>query len=174
MAVLAVSLDHPDTPAKTIEDAGKQLKLTMPLLRDNGTEARERLKIIGPPTTLFIDAKGVLQDCNFDFSPIAAAAAPRKLEKLLAGEDLAKQTLEEFQQRAKEIEKGVDMQFSGEALTATVQQAKPTPAAAKSEPAKLHLKSLWKCVAVHPAGNILVAQEPAARRESSSSTASAR
>ena len=27
VAVLAVSLDHPDTPAKTIEDAGKQLKI---------------------------------------------------------------------------------------------------------------------------------------------------
>ena len=117
VAVLAVSLDHPDTPAKTIEDAGKQLKLTMPLLRDNGIEARERLKIIGPPTTLFIDAKGVLQDCIIGFSPVAAAAAPRKLERLLAGEDLAKQTLEEFQQQSKEIEKAVDMQFAGEVQT---------------------------------------------------------
>ncbi len=159
VAMLAVSLDHPDTPAKTIEDAGKQLKLSLPLLRDNGSEARDRLKVIGPPTTLFIDAKGVLQDCNFDCTPIAAAAAPRKLERLLAGEDLAKQTIEDFQQRSKEIEKGVDMQFSGEATSTTVQQAKPTPAAVKSEAAKLRLKSKWKCVAVHPAGNILVLKE---------------
>jgi len=160
VALLAVSLDHPETPAKTIEDAAKQLKMSVPLLRDNGSEARERLKIIGPPTTLFIDAKGVLQDCNFDFSQVAAAAAPRKLERLLAGEDLAKQAIEDFQQRSKEIEKGVDMQFSGEALTTTVQQAKATPAAAKSEPTKLLLKSQWKSAAVHPAGNILVTQEP--------------
>ena len=158
LAVLAVSLDHPDTPAKTIEDAGKQLKMMLPLLRDNGMEARERLKIIGPPTTLFVDSKGVLQDCNFDFSQVAAAATPRKSERLMAGEELAKQALGEFQQRSKEIEKAVDMQFSGEAVTATVQQVKPTPAAAKCEPAKLHLKSLWKCAAVHPAGNILVVQ----------------
>ena len=32
VAVLAVSLDHPDTPSKMIEDAEKQLKLTLPLL----------------------------------------------------------------------------------------------------------------------------------------------
>ena len=159
VAVLAVSLDHPETPAKAIEDVAKQLKISAPLLRDNGTEARERLKVIGPPTTLFIDAKGVLQDCNFDFSQIAAAAAPRKLERLLAGEDLAKETLEEFQQRSKKIEKGVDLQFSGEAQTVTVQQAKSTPAAAKNEPTKLRLKSLWKCPTVHPAGNILVSGE---------------
>jgi peroxiredoxin len=160
VAVLAVSLDHPDAPAKAIEDAAKQLKIAVPVLRDNGSEARERLKIIGPPTTLFIDAKGVLQDCNFDFSPVTAAAAPRTLERLLAGEDLAKQTLEEFQQRSKKIEKGVDLQFSGEAQAVTVQQAKTTPAAAKSEPVKLHLKSQWKCATTHPAGNILVAPEP--------------
>ncbi|MEI8372532.1 MAG: TlpA disulfide reductase family protein [Planctomycetota bacterium] len=159
VAVLAVSLDPPDTPAKTLEDAEKQLKMTVPLLRDNGMEARERLKIVGPPTTLFIDAKGVLQDCNSDFSQVAAAAAPRKLERLLAGEDLAKQAIEEFQQRSKEIERGVDMQFSGEALTTTVQQVKATPAATKSEPKKFLLKSRWKCTAVHPAGNILVTQE---------------
>jgi len=160
VALLAVSLDHPDTPAKTIEDATRQLKLDVPLLRDNGSEARQRLKVIGPPTTLFIDAKGVLQDCNFDVSQISASAAPRKLERLLAGEDLAKETLAEFQRRCKMIEKGVDLEFSGEAQTVTLEQAKPTPAAAKSAPAKLHLKSLWTCPTAHPAGNILVSQEP--------------
>ena len=160
VVVLAVNLDHPDTPAKTIEDAGKQLKLTMPLLRDNGVEARERLKIIGPPTTLFIDAKGVLQDCIMGYIPTAAAAAPRTLERLLAGESLAKRTREEFQQQFKQMEKAVDMQFSGEVQTATVQQSKPTPAAARSAAARLRLKSQWTCPAVRPAGNILVAQDP--------------
>ena len=159
VAMLAVSLDYPDMPSKTIEDAGKQLKLTMPLLRDNRREAGERLKIIGPPTTLFIDAKGVLQDCMLGVNPATAAATPRKLEKLLAGEDLAKQALEEFRQQIKEYERTVDMQFSGEALVATVQQAKTTAAVAKREPTKLRLKSQWKCAAVHSAGNILVTQE---------------
>jgi len=163
VAILVVSLDHPDTPAKAIEDAAKQLKCDVPLLRDNGTEARERLKVIGPPTTLFIDAKGVLQDCNFDVSQIVIAAAPRKLERLLAGEDLAKETLAEFQQRCKLIEKGVDLQFSGEAQTVTMEQAKPTPAATKSDPAKLRLKSLWTCATAHPTGNVLVSQEPGAK-----------
>ena len=36
---------------------------------------------------------------------------------------------------------------------------RPRPPAAKSEPRKLRLKPLWKCDAIHPAGNILVAQE---------------
>ena len=163
VAVLAVSLDHPDTPAKAIEDAAKQWKITVPILRDNGTEARERLKIIGPPTTLLIDAKGVLQDCNFDCTSLSAAAVPRKVERLLAGEDLAKAALDEFQQRSREIEKGVDMQFSGEAVAATVEQARPAPPAAKSQPVKLRLKSLWKCGAVHPAGNLLVAPDAGGR-----------
>ena len=87
---------------------------------------------------------------------------PRKLEKLLAGEDLAGQALEKFRQRIQEDEKGVDLQFSGEAQTATVQQAKPTPPAAKNEPVKLRLTSLWKCMAISTAGNILVTTNPAA------------
>ena len=120
----------------------------MPILRDPDLEARERLKIIGLPTTFFIDAKGMLQDCIVGDSPLAAATTTRKLEKLLAGEVLAGQTMEEFQQRLKEYEKEVDLQFSGEAQTATVQQAKPTPPAAKSEPKKFHLASLWKCTAI--------------------------
>jgi peroxiredoxin len=162
LAILAVTLDHPDTPAKTIEEAAKQLKINVPLLRETGIEARDRLRIVGAPTTLFIDAKGVLQDCIIGYIPTAAAAAPRKLERLLAGEDLAQQTREEFQRQFREIEKAVDIQFSGEAQTAVVQQARPTPAAAKREPVKLRLKPQWKCEAVRPAGNILVTKEPGA------------
>ena len=44
VAVLAVNLDDPDTPAKTIEDAAKQLKLTRaapPRQRHRGPRAAE-------------------------------------------------------------------------------------------------------------------------------------
>jgi peroxiredoxin len=163
VVVLAVNLDPPETPATNIEEAAKQLKLAATLLHDNGMEAREQLKIIELPTTLFIDPKGVLQYCNTEFNPLPAAAAPGKLEKLLAGEDLVPQTRDEFQQRSKKIEKQVDMEFSGEAQTTTVEQSKATLAAAKSEPARLRLKSLWKCVEVHP-GNLLVTPDPGGPR----------
>ena len=113
------------------------------------------------PATFFLDANGVLQDCVIGDSPLAAAATTRKLERLLAGGDLATDALEKFQERIKEDEKEVDLLFSGEVQTATLQQATPTPAAAKSQPVKIHLKPLWKCDAVHPAGNILVVEPPA-------------
>jgi thiol-disulfide isomerase/thioredoxin len=159
VAVLAVNLDSPDMPAKAIEDAARQLKLTVPLLRDNGVEARDRLKIMTLPTTLLVDAKGVLQDCIIGSLPVSAAAAPRKLEQVLAGEDLAKPALAEFQRQLGEIEKAVDLKFSGEVQSDTLTMP-PTPMAARSEPAKLHFKPLWKCEAIGPAGNILVTQDP--------------
>jgi outer membrane lipoprotein-sorting protein/peroxiredoxin len=158
VAVLTVSLDPPSMPAKTIEEAAGRLKISGPLLRDNGTEARERLKITGVPTSILMDARGVIQDCNIGYIPISAAAFPRKLEKLLAGEDLAKQTLAEYQQQLKEVEKAIDLQFSGEVQTDTV-PVQPAAMAARSGPAKLRLKPLWKCAAIRPAGNILVTQD---------------
>jgi len=87
---------------------------------------------------------------------LAAAATSRKLESLLAGEELAPQALEKFRQRVQEQEKEVDSQFSGEAQTATLQQGKPTPPAAKSVPKKFRLTPLWTCKAISTPGNILV------------------
>ena len=59
-----------------------------------------------------------------------------KLEKLLAGEDLATEAMESFRNGSKQDEKEVDLQFSGEVQTATFEQAKATPPAAKSQPDK--------------------------------------
>ena len=66
------------------------------------------------PATFFVDSKGILQDCIVGDSPLAAAATTGKLEKLLGGEELAGQAMEKYQQRLKEYEKEVDLQFSGE------------------------------------------------------------
>lgn len=160
VAVWAINLDSAEVETKTIEETAKQWKLSVPVLRDPELETPKLLRISALPATFFLDAKGVLQDCIVGDSPLAAAATARKLASLLAGEELAAQALEKFQQRVKQEEKEVDLQFSGEAVTTTVQQIKPTPAAAKRAPAKLRLKPLWHCTAVRPGGNILVVEEP--------------
>jgi peroxiredoxin len=156
VAVWAINLDSSQVEAKTIEETARQWKLSAPILRDPNLETPKLLRISALPATFFMDSKGVLQDCIVGDSPLAAAATTRKLEKLLAGEELAGQALEQFQQRFKEYEKEVDMQFSGEAQTATLQQGKAAPPAAKSQPKSLHLTTLWKCTAIGTPGNILV------------------
>ncbi|MGO9110600.1 MAG: redoxin domain-containing protein [Thermoguttaceae bacterium] len=155
-AVWAINVDSSQVEAKTIEETARQWKLSVPILRDPNLETPKLLRISALPATFFLDSKGVLQDCIVGDSPLAAAATTRKLEKLLAGEELAGQALNQFQQRFKEYEKEVDLQFSGEAQTATIQQGKPAPPAAKSEPKKLRLTTLWKCTAISTPGNILV------------------
>ncbi len=156
VAVWAINLDSSQVDTKTVEDTARQWKLTAPILRDPNLETPKLLRISALPATFFIDSKGVLQDCIASDSPLAAAATTRKLEKLLAGEDLAGPALEQFKQRFKEYEKEVDMQFSGEAQTATLEQGKAAPPATKSPPKSLHLTTLWKCTAIGTPGNILV------------------
>ena len=156
VAVWAINLDDAKVAAKTIEETAKQWKLSVPIVRDPNLETPKLLRISALPATFFLDAKGVLQDCIVGDSPLAAAATTRNLEKLLAGEELAGQALEKFRQRVKQEEKEVDLQFSSEVQTVTVQQGKATPPAAKSEPRKLRLKSLWKCKTIATPGNILV------------------
>lgn len=144
--------------SKTIEETAKQWKLSVPILRDPDLETAKLLRISALPATFFIDAKGILQDCIVGDSPLAVAATTRKLETLLAGAELAGPALENFRQRVKDEEKEVDKQFSGEVQTATLQAGKPAPPAARSQPGKFRLTTLWKCVAINTPGNILVTE----------------
>ncbi len=165
VAVLDVSLDYPEMPAKLIEDAAKQQGLSsLPMVRDDGIEARERLKIIGPRTTLIIDSKGVLQDSIIGYTPQATAAMPKKLQQILEGKDLARQARDEFQEQARVVEQAVDLTFAGEAQTTTVRRVEDTPAA-KSAPKTLRLQPLWNCKldADHQPGNLLVVQDTGGR-----------
>ena len=134
VAIWAINLDGPQIDTKTIAETARQWKLSAPILRDPEIETPKLLRISALPATFFLDAKGVLQDCIVGDSPLAAAATTRKLEKLLAGEELAAQASEQFQQRFKEYEKEVNLLFSGEAQTATIAQGKAAPPAAKSAP----------------------------------------
>ncbi len=163
VAVFAISLDAAQVEAKKLGDTAKQWKLSAPILRDPNLETPKVFGLSVLPATFFLDAKGILQDCIVSDSPLAAAATTAKLEKLLAGEELATAALEKYQQRVQAYEKEVDLQFSEEAQTATVQQSKAAPPAARSAPKKLRLASLWKCTTIGSPGNILVIAPPAGK-----------
>jgi peroxiredoxin len=156
VAIWAINLEGTQTDAKTIEETAKQWKLTVPILRDPELEMPKMLRLSALPGTFFLDAKGVLQDCIVGDNALAAAATAHKLEDLLAGKELAVQALEKFQQRVKDTEREVDLLFAGEAQTTTLEQAKATPPAAKTQPTKFRLSPLWKCNAIGMPGNILV------------------
>lgn len=155
IVVRAVNIDDAKLDAKTIEDAAKQLGLSVPLLRDSATEAASFLKLPPPPATLFVDAKGVLQDSILGGNIVAAAAATRKVERLLEGEKLAAKAEEEYRQQCKSYESQVDLAFKEQSQTTTVEQA-PTKIAAKSAPGKLRMTPLWQCPFANPVGNILI------------------
>ena len=155
VVIRAVNIDDSKPDAKTIEAEAKKLGLPMPLLHDRETEAARFLKLPPPPATLFIDAKGTLQDCIQGGNPVAAMAATRKVERLLAGENLAKKAQEEYRQQCQTNETQVDLAFSDQAQTITVEQVQ-AKIAAKSPPAKLRLTRLWQCPLANPAGNLLV------------------
>jgi peroxiredoxin len=158
VAVFAVCLDGEERKDSDVQAAAKGMMINVPILRDVNKEAGTEIHVIGPPTTLFIDSQGVLQDCILGGNALQAAAAPQKMKRLLAGESLVQEALAKLHQKITAYEQDIDKTFSGAATVELAIDAKAAPAA-KTAPKTFHLVPLWKSTDVRPAGNILALQQ---------------
>jgi thiol-disulfide isomerase/thioredoxin len=153
VALYIVSVDPKEVENKALEDAFKAAKITLPVLRDPEQYAGKALQLAGVPTMMLIGPDGVLQHCEVGENPNLAAVVPERIEKLLAGKDVTKEALGDFQEQKKQAESFLDAAFQGK----LPEDAKT---AAKSQPKSLKLISLWKCAELRSTGNILVVSQP--------------
>jgi thiol-disulfide isomerase/thioredoxin/outer membrane lipoprotein-sorting protein len=151
VALFAVNLDPPDVSDKALEETFKQWKVTVPILRDPEQQLAKKLQVIGPPTTIFLGSNGVIQDCEMGGNANLVVTLPQKLNKLLAGEELAKEALAQLHQELKLYEKLIDDAFEGKAP-----EAAKAVIATQSQPKAFHLTPLWKSEDVRTMGNIMV------------------
>ncbi len=157
VAFYAVSVDEPKVENRELAKIFDDLKVKVPILRDNEQTAKA-LKFTGIPTTFILGADGVVQDGEVGGNPKLAEILAEKLEKLLAGENIFEKPRREYQDQLKReaemIEKAAASESSGGGPTA--EEPKPPKTAPRSEPARFKLTSLWKCSQVKSPGNIFV------------------
>lgn len=152
VAIYAVNMEPAEVDNKTLGDALKQWKSTVPMLRDSEQQAGQALRSPGPSSIFLLDSKGAVQYCTMigDDNLPAVAALSDRIEKLLAGKDIAKESITRYEEQIKVAERGVDNLFQGKSPD-------EVKTAERTEPKKLKLTRLWKSNEVKSPGNILVA-----------------
>jgi thiol-disulfide isomerase/thioredoxin len=157
----AVSVDEPQTENKNLVKAFEQLKVTLPILRDTEQSAAA-LRFVAIPTMIILGSDGVVQDCESGANPKLADLLPKKIDKLLAGENIYEEPLKAYHEEMKEYAAMVEAAARGEpAPGAGIREEKlpEVKTAPRSEPATFKLKRLWKCAEAKSPANILVVKE---------------
>jgi len=143
VAFLAVSVDAQQIENKVLQERLDEWGVELPIVRDLDENMRNVFEFAGVPATFIIDGKGVLQDFLPGFDPQLPQSLPKKLDRLLAGEDIYP---------AHATEGGGDRTKTEEFELPKVEIAP------RSEPETFQLLSMWKSSDVTSPGNILVVE----------------
>jgi thiol-disulfide isomerase/thioredoxin len=101
---LAVSKDDLAVTNAAVEEAFKKHNLTVPIARDQEQLTDKLFQLEGLPTTIVLGRDGTVQDYHIGYDAQLADKLPAKLEKLLAGENLAQPELDAYELEKKEFE----------------------------------------------------------------------
>jgi thiol-disulfide isomerase/thioredoxin len=101
---LAVSKDDLAVTNASVKEAFEKHQLTLPIARDQAQATDQLFQLEGLPTTVVIGADGTVQDYHVGYDPNLATALPAKLDKLLAGENLARAELDAYEQERRAFE----------------------------------------------------------------------
>jgi len=157
IAFLAVSVDKPDVPNKDLQAKFADLGVTLPILRDPQEDAGRKLALEMIPALCLLGPSGVVQDYQVGIPVGFEADVSKKLEALLAGQDvfkephrlLAEERTKYWAVLDKWIEKGLFM-------APPPVDMPETKIADASQPKNLKLLPAWKSTDVKEPGNMLV------------------
>jgi thiol-disulfide isomerase/thioredoxin len=156
VAILTVSTDEVSVSNNDLSAAFSKVNLTMPILRDVDQQSRTMFDVQGLPTMVVLGPDATVQAVEVGYQPQLAVELPRKIDRLLAGENLYQQAMREQEARQQAFETSLSSgnQESGEA--AEIPKAKIAP---RSEPQHLALRPLWHSDEATRPGNILAIEE---------------
>jgi thiol-disulfide isomerase/thioredoxin len=116
VAILAVNKDAPAMSDAKVRQAFENAQLTIPVVRDAAQITDKVFAIQVLPTMVVLGTDGTVQDYRVGYDAELATTLPAKIEKLLAGENLAQQQLAEYQQALEEYDQQLQKALvSGEA-----------------------------------------------------------
>jgi thiol-disulfide isomerase/thioredoxin len=104
IVILAVCRDEPAVTDQRVQTAFENHKLTIPIVRDQQEMTEKVFLARNLPTMVVLGADGSIQVYHVGFDAQLAETLPQKLDKLLAGENLAKQELDTYEREQKEYE----------------------------------------------------------------------
>lgn len=162
VAFWAVSVDDKTVDNTKLVDVMKDLKVTIPVVRDQESRAARLFSTQTIPATYLIGPDGMVQDYLFEGQPEAVEEFVKRLDRLLAGQNLYREKLADYEEWQKQVQAAKPIEQIGRLPAAEQQEI---PAAVKAEivpaspPKTLKIKSLWKCDKFKDPGNILVVQD---------------
>lgn len=104
VVILAVCTDELAVSDAKVREAFEKQKLTIPIVRDLARQSEKAFDVRGLPTSVVIGSDGTIQDYHVGYDAKLAETLPPKLEKLLAGENLARQELEAYEKEKQAFE----------------------------------------------------------------------
>ena len=156
IAFYAVNIDPKEITNEELEKVFKDAKIEIPILRDPDN-AVLAFQFISPPYSFIIDAAGFVQDHEGGGGIDWVDAYKKKLDAVLAGNNIFEAGLKKYEEDLKQYEESLaklEKQTAGETNTAfAVPEAK---VAEKTDPVRLKMTSLWKSTDVKNPGNIVV------------------
>jgi len=156
VAIVAVSNDDPKVTNEELQAVFGKAGLTMPILRDSDEADLALYAVERWPMMILLGADGTVQAIDEGFQPQLAADLPRKIDRLLAGENLAQRAIKDFESRQKSFDESVASGNHDTSDTAVIPTAKIAP---RTEPKRLKLASLWHSDEASKPGNLLAVHE---------------
>jgi thiol-disulfide isomerase/thioredoxin len=149
---LAVDLDDPQTSNAKVQAALDNAGVHLPVVRDPQLHARDIFLVQSLPN-LFLLANGAsIQDHWEGLHDDLAATLPRKIDALLAGENLAQAARKKYTEEEQQFRRELAEVTVGTTATVELPQTKIAEA---SEPSNLKLTKLWTAENVKEPGNLI-------------------
>lgn len=97
VVILAVNKDDLAVSDEKVKESFQKAKLTIPIARDQQQMTDKVFSIPGLPTMVVLGADGKVEDFHVGYDAKLAETLPAKLNRLLAGESLAKEELDKYE-----------------------------------------------------------------------------
>ncbi|HLA83377.1 MAG TPA: redoxin domain-containing protein, partial [Thermoguttaceae bacterium] len=155
---LPVNVDPSSVTTADLKKTLKELNVDLPIYRDPKQHATEVFGIMAPPTTVVLDAKGVVQIYQDGIHLEAMPVLAPMLDMLLTGKDVLAERQEAFKTTAAEYQRLLGEMIRRDLFTSLLgihQEMLRASVAEKSLPSTLQVTPLWTSDAVETPGNLL-------------------
>ncbi|MHB8970436.1 MAG: peroxiredoxin family protein [Pirellulaceae bacterium] len=156
IAILAVCVEPSTVSESQVADLTRLWQVDLPTVRDVKACGRDLFQVPWAPTLIVLDGKNVVQIFEVGANLDLAAELPQVLERLLAGENLAAEILDQFSQARRAYQLALER---GEPDATTAATDIP-PVASATSPQLLQIQPLWSLKELQAAGNILAVDDP--------------
>jgi len=138
--------------------------VNIPPARDLHAVGKEQFHIEALPAVVVLDARGVVQFVDLGFNPRLTESLPEMIQRVAAGEDLAKIIRASFEREMNDYRRELAASAIGSDASGAVIQLPEAKIAPRSEPGQLKLTELFHCNDIKSPGNLHVYRDGTAQK----------